>query len=153
MNAADCARLHHAGFHGMSRPWSAQEIADLMAQPRITCVALGQVGFALLRIIPPEAEILTLTIHPDAQGQGQGRNLLQNCLDAARMKGAGEIWLEVMADNIAACRLYISAGFAITGRRANYYTKPDGTKVDALVFRLFLARHGVQPFGLSQNCG
>jgi ribosomal protein S18 acetylase RimI-like enzyme len=51
----------------------------------------------------------------------------------ARNRGAGEVFLEVRADNPGAQTLYRTLGFEEIGVRPHYY-QPDG--VDAIVMRL-----------------
>ena len=45
-------------------------------------------------------------------------------LSAAAREGATRATLEVRASNAAALGLYRSFGFAVRGRRPNYYTNP-----------------------------
>jgi ribosomal protein S18 acetylase RimI-like enzyme len=46
------------------------------------------------------------------RGKGHGRRLLLSSLKWARSRGAREAWLQVEADNAAACNLYTSMGFS-----------------------------------------
>jgi ribosomal-protein-alanine N-acetyltransferase len=48
------------------------------------------------------------------------------------------MFLEVAEDNLAARALYDGAGFAVAGRRRDYYGHADGSRSDALVLRLDL---------------
>ena len=47
--------------------------------------------------------------------------------------------LEVAVDNAPAEDLYRAAGFVAVGRRARYYSRPDG-RVDAVILRLAVPR-------------
>jgi ribosomal-protein-alanine acetyltransferase len=92
-------------------------------------------GYAGLRAAPSGADsgdIQTIAVVPHHRGKGLGRTLLRALLDEARNRGAGDIFLEVRADNPAAISLYESEGFHTLDRRVGYY-QPDG--VDALVMR------------------
>ena len=51
------------------------------------------------------------------RGQGIGRRLLKQCLDAARTIGIEKVELEVYSDNLSAIRLYESESFEIEGLR------------------------------------
>ena len=62
--------------------------------------------------------------------QGVGDALVQSLCAGAKVAGAQDMFLEVAADNAAACALYAKHGFAQVGRRPAYYA---GT--DALVLR------------------
>jgi len=133
MTPARMAEIHAAAFAGQDRPWPEAEIAALLARPVIHAVTEGTQGFALLQILPPEAEIVTLGIDPQAQRRGLGTALLQRVLDTAADAGATTLFLEVAADNAPARALYARARFAEAGRRSGYYARPGGTAVDALV--------------------
>jgi ribosomal-protein-alanine N-acetyltransferase len=143
------AEIHAAAFAGQGRIWSETEIAAMLARPAIQAVAEGETGFALLQILPPEAEILTLAIDPAAQGRGLGTSLLCTAMRCAAQAGVDTMFLEVADDNAAARALYANAGFTETGRRRGYYTRPDGRSIDALNLTrpLFAAKTGTPPGG------
>jgi ribosomal protein S18 acetylase RimI-like enzyme len=61
--------------------------------------------------------IWTMYVGPELRGQGVGRRLLLDAVERARsVSGLLQILLSVVADNVAARTLYLSAGFQITGR-------------------------------------
>ena len=129
MTPSQMAILHAASF---ARGWSEKEFIDLLAKP--TCRAITtDSGFALLQLLPPESELLTIVIDPARRGKGCGRALLTETLRTAGQNGADTLFLEVDATNHAARALYANAGFAQTGLRTDYYTHPDGSKSDALI--------------------
>jgi ribosomal-protein-alanine N-acetyltransferase len=121
--------------------WSAagyrDELAD--ARHRRYVVALdeagGLLGWAGIRILGQEAEILTVGVIPAARRQGIARQLMAVLLDEARARRAVEVFLEVRADNVAAQSLYESEGFLVLGRRSGYY---DHGRMDAITMRLGL---------------
>jgi [ribosomal protein S18]-alanine N-acetyltransferase len=86
--------------------------------------------------VADQVEIASLFTDPGARRQGHARALLLQLLSAARAAGVISLWLEVRAENIPAQQLYTALGFAVTRRRAGYYT--DGE--DALEMALELAR-------------
>lgn len=120
------AALHGRAFT-VPRPWSAAEFAGLLDSPLCFLVSVPG-GFALGRVVAGEAELLTIAVEPEQQGQGIGRGLMAAFLAEARARGAEHVFLEVAADNARARALYAGAGFVETGRRRGYY---DG--VDAVV--------------------
>ncbi|MFX0547516.1 GNAT family N-acetyltransferase [Roseovarius sp. S1116L3] len=126
------ARLHARAFAPTARGWSASEFAYLVDAPHC-CLCRSPHGFALSRVIAGEAELLTLAVDPDHRRQGIAVRLLADVEAAAARMGAAQQFLEVAADNPAACALYLGAGYAEVGRRAGYYARPGGTPVDALV--------------------
>jgi len=91
------------------------------------------VGYAGLLATRHEADVQTVAVDPDRQGEGLGRLLLGALLDEARQRGCDAVHLEVRADNEAAIRLYERAGFQQVGRRRGYY-QPGG--VDGVMMRL-----------------
>ena len=136
--ASACAAIHAKAFH---QGWSAQEIADLAAEPSVLAhVALDSkektvLGFSLARSAGQEAEILTIVIDPASQGGGLGRLLLQTQLDALLAQGVREVFLEVEAGNAVALALYKRLGFTQVGERKAYYARPGQPPASALILR------------------
>jgi ribosomal-protein-alanine N-acetyltransferase len=126
---APLAALHAASF---ADAWDTQALKQMLAHPGAFAFHHHD-GFVLARVAAGEAEILTLAVAPSARGKGLGRVLLEAAIDAARTKGAKEMFLEVGADNPAALALYAGLGFANVGTRKGYYAGRD-----ALVLRLSL---------------
>jgi len=138
MTPKGLANIHQAAFT-TPRPWSASEIATLIAQPNTFVVTRPQ-GFVMGRVVLGEAELLTLAVMPQAQGKGLGRALLDDFEQDACAQGATSAFLEVASDNAPAVALYTRAGYGESGRRAHYYTRPDGSKVDAVIMSRALAQ-------------
>ncbi|CAN5221991.1 GNAT family N-acetyltransferase [soil metagenome] len=139
-DAALLAALHAPSFHS---PWTEAAFADLLGQAGVFAAATSD-GFILCRIVLDEAEILTLSVLPEARGQGLAGRLTAAAAQIARAAGADRLFLEVSEDNIAARALYARAGFVSTGRRKAYYETPEG-RTDALILVLNLcgdASHG-----------
>ena len=129
-DAQALAALHAACFPP-AQAWSADAFARLLALPGVFgCLAEGE-GFALLRAVLDEAEILTIAVVPGARRRGLGAALVSAGLAGAALRGVRACFLEVAAGNAAARGLYAAAGFAAIGRRPGYYE--DGA--DALVMR------------------
>jgi ribosomal-protein-alanine N-acetyltransferase len=135
-DVAAAAELERRCF---SDPWSEAAIADSFGAPGMRgLVAIHQdelQGYVIARAVAGEAEILNLAVAPDARGQGLGGRLLDAMLDLLRRSAVGEVFLEVRRGNAAANALYLSRGFQVVGRRANYYRHPVE---DAIVLRLAL---------------
>jgi ribosomal-protein-alanine N-acetyltransferase len=89
------------------------------------------VGFALARAIGDEAELLLLAVRGPIQGLGIGQQLIDRFEADAAAHGASRLHLEVREGNHA-LSLYERAGFALVGRRRNYYSGHGGTAYDAL---------------------
>lgn len=127
----------HAACFTQPRPWSAAEFADLCASP-LCQVSTLEGGFAITRRAGPEAELLTIAVHPDARRQGKARALLTESLTELQSSGCEEIFLEVVADNHPAIALYKAAGFTELSYRKDYYNGVNGSKSAALVMRKIL---------------
>jgi [ribosomal protein S18]-alanine N-acetyltransferase len=125
------AALHAEGFI-TPRPWTAAEIAGLIAQPGSLLIT-DAAGFALGRAVLDEAELLTVVVAAAARRHGLGRSLLTGFEAAARAKGASRGLLEVAADNAPALALYRRAGWQQIGRRPAYYRPPEGPRIDAVL--------------------
>lgn len=130
------AELHKAAFP--HDPWTAREFAAFLSDPTTLLVA-GPHGFALLRVVLDEAEILTIATAPMAQRQGHGTALLADAMAQAQANGAARLFLEVAADNAPARGLYARAGFTQCGHRKGYYARPGAAAVDALLLARDLA--------------
>ncbi len=120
---------------GFGEGWTASQCAGLLPLPGVwlTVARIGDhaVGFALARAIAGEAELLLLAVHPDAQGRGIGKSLLNHFFHGALTRGADRLHLEVRDGNDA-IKLYTMLGFSVVGRRRNYYCGRDGKQYDAL---------------------
>jgi ribosomal-protein-alanine N-acetyltransferase len=140
--AAFCEEL--AELHGccFAHGWTAGSFAALLAAAHTDVLSWRghgsgkpMDGFVLVRAVAGEGEILTLCVRPACRRRGLGRKLLNASLAHMLVRGAGEVFLEVAEDNLAAIGLYRAAGFEKTGRRSAYYAG-EGPPKDALVMRL-----------------
>lgn len=133
-------------------PWTAANFRDALAAGYSTSVGEREgriVAYGVLMLAPGEAQILNLSVVPDARREGLGRALLRRFVDDARRLGAEQVFLEVRASNAAAIALYASEGFAPVARRESYYPPPKegGPKEDALVMRRALDAAANDPPG------
>jgi ribosomal-protein-alanine N-acetyltransferase len=124
---AALARLHAACF---AQGWTKTALRELLESPGIVALVAPS-GFVLARAIADEAEILTLAVTPEARRQGLATSLVSQTAEAATMRGALTMFLEVAAANRAALALYRRLGFREAGRRKAYY----GAGEDALILR------------------
>ena len=62
-----------------------------------------------------ESHLLNVCVHPDSQGHGLGRAMVEHLLDRAMQKRATTMFLEVRPSNVVACQLYEKLGFVYNG--------------------------------------
>lgn len=120
--------------------WTRSQCAGILPMPgvalRLAFDARGQLaGFSLMRIVADEAELLLIAVKPKTRQQGIGRTLIEDFIASATGKGAHRLHLEVRDGN-RAVELYERAGFALAGRRRDYYRCRDGRAIDALTLVL-----------------
>lgn len=133
MTPEELAALHAKAFPD-DRAWSAREFEELLAADH-TLLFSCEVGFALIRIVAAEAELLTIGVDPQSRRRGIADELMNKWM--AEVK-ADIAFLEVSEDNAAACALYTKHGFTKYGRRKDYYRRSDGSKADALLMKATL---------------
>jgi len=132
MRAADIDRIVAiADALPMAPHWPRQAYQDALDSSsnmkRIALVAEGMdaiLGFVILGLVVPEAELESIAVAPEAQRHGVGRLLLEGASAAARSQRASIIFLEIRVSNLPAAALYRKAGFQEAGRRRGYYSNP-----------------------------
>ncbi len=129
-----------------SHPWNEKTFATCIGG-RYFGEKLGEknnesqevVGFYVGEFVIDEATLMDICVKPGEQGKGFGKQLLNQFIKQAKIKGASKIWLEVRAKNISAQMLYMNAGFIEISRRTGYYPSSSGFGYeDAIVMSLAL---------------
>jgi GNAT superfamily N-acetyltransferase len=85
---------------------------------------------AIRRFNPSTCEMRMLFVHPDFQGLGIGRALVEALLDAGRTLGYSSMCLETSRHMVSAHRLYTSLGF----REVRKYDEREDALDDIRVF-------------------
>ena len=120
----------------MTDPWSVEQFWSELSQPTrkyfVAAVDETIVGYAGSFVLSPEADVQTIGVAVDHQGEGIGALLLTTLIEHAISAQAIQLILEVRSDNGAAIAMYQRFGFERISSRPNYYA-PD---VDALIMRL-----------------
>ena len=134
-DARELARIHAAGFY---RGWPASEFESFLGEANtpvyVACDARRRIaGFALIRVVADEAELLTIAVDPTWRGKRIGQALLKAVFDDLLLTPAKRMFLEVSEENAAAIKLYQREEFAVISSRKGYYPKPDGSQATALV--------------------
>ena len=121
--------------------WSTSAYRDELAdrQQRHYVVAVDGagdlIGWAGVRVLGDEAEVLTIGVIPTARRGGAGTALLRDLVEEARRRGATQVFLDVRIDNADAQRVYQREGFVEVGGRRGYY---DNGRTDSLTMALAL---------------
>jgi ribosomal-protein-alanine N-acetyltransferase len=101
---------------------------DPAATPRRIALAAERggrlAGFAIVSLIPPQAELESIAVAPEARRQGVGRGLLRALQSELKQQKVMELLLEVRASNHAALALYAGLGFTQVAVRSRYYADP-----------------------------
>ena len=93
------------------------------------------VGYVLFWLLPESVDIHNLAVSREYRRRGVGRILLHKVIVEALWQSSPRVTLEVRKSNLAAQKLYESAGFVATGIRKGYYSD-DGE--DAVTMSLDL---------------
>lgn len=119
--------------------WTRNQCLGVIAMPgvRLTLALVdgSLAGFAMVRAVAGEAELLLLAVAPAARRRGVGTALLRSVIADAVAGGVADLHLEVRADN-EAVRLYNEHGFRKVGERRHYYRGKAGQLFDAHTYRL-----------------
>ncbi len=139
------AEIHPEGF---AKPWSAEELEALLAQPGVFGFAAwplgnrraGPAGFVMARAAADEGEILTLVVSRARRKLGLGRELMEAVLRELHARRATALFLEVDEHNQGGLALYRRLHFREVGRRPGYYQHPTAPRTTAIVMRRDLVR-------------
>ena len=118
--------------------WTRNQCLGVLAMPGVA-LTLAQVdeipaGFAMIRTVADEAELLLLGVAPAMRRRGVGAALLRAVASDCAARGVAAFHLEVRAGNDAVS-LYLANGFTKVGERRDYYRGPLGKTYDAHTYR------------------
>lgn len=120
---------------GYTHPWAEGIFKDCLRNNQECWLLMSSdqnVGHGILSVAAGESHLLNVCVHPDYQGLGFGRVLVEHLVERARQGEASTMFLEVRPSNVVACELYGKLGFNEVGIRENYYPTYVGRE-DALV--------------------
>lgn len=116
--------------------WGAHLIAEWVAGEQLIGTSeIWRMKQSLLRHVA----LMSVEVHPSAQGLGVGRRLFERALAWATLTRSHDqprverLELYVRADNVRARRLYESLGFEVEGVRRRFVRLGDGRYIDDLV--------------------
>ncbi len=142
-DAVTMAELHARTFPAPTA-WDAAEFEDLLTQDSVRAFAIqtdqNLSAFVLIQLAADQAEILTIATAPALQRQGLAARLFADT-EASLVEQGYKTWLlDVAEDNAAAISFYQKIGFAADGRRTDYYKRPGGNRIDAVLMSKPMAR-------------
>lgn len=134
--APDIAGLHAGLF---DEPWDGPSVTKLLEHPGATTLIAkagfpkASVGFVMGQIAADDAELLSMGVAKEWQGNGLAKKLMEGLERALKRSGVKRLFLEVAEDNPPALAVYKARGFAEITRRKAYYARKGGPAVDAVV--------------------
>lgn len=130
MSEEDLPRVLDIEKECFSRPWTEEMFVFELKRSKVSRVYSAKLkdkpdllcGYICIWLFPGEAQIINLAVHPQYQGHGIGKHLLEFAIDKIISERICEIFLEVRVSNIPALTLYEGAEFIKIGRRKKYYS-------------------------------
>jgi ribosomal-protein-alanine N-acetyltransferase len=106
--------------------WSMESLLESVSRGEIWAAEMeGRLaGLLIGRVAADELEILNLAVGREFRRRGVGTQLVGAALEAAKIAGTRETYLEVRASNEGAIQFYARLGFQTCGRRPKYYRDP-----------------------------
>jgi ribosomal-protein-alanine N-acetyltransferase len=133
-------RIEHVSFPSA---WSAESYLRELRNPTSYYIVARWrgdiVGYAGMWVIPDEAHVSTIAVHPEVRRGGLGEAMMRHLIGVARARGATRMTLEVREANEAAQSLYTKLGFIVQGIIPRYY---GDTGENALVMAKDLTASG-----------
>ncbi|WP_440055275.1 ribosomal protein S18-alanine N-acetyltransferase [Pseudoalteromonas sp. T1lg65] len=119
-------------------PWTENTMRSCLHGRYFNCAATVEnelVGFYIAEVAGPDHTLMDICVHPQWQGKGIAKQLLNELIARSEEMQAENIFLEVRASNRVAIALYEAAGFVEMGIRKNYYPTAQGNE-DAILMAL-----------------
>lgn len=108
-------------------PWSPPQITEELANPWAYYLGAFEadqlVGAGGIKGTP-DADLMTMGVHPTFRRQGAANALLRQLLRHALSNNVEKVFLEVRESNRAAIAFYQKAGFVTIGKVRGYYHRP-----------------------------
>jgi ribosomal-protein-alanine N-acetyltransferase len=138
ISSRQVANLSLDGLYDSDQPPSLDALTRLLAKPAGRAWAISDEqdvqGIVWFSIVQDEAEIIDIRVGERYRRSGIGESLLTQSFEKLRLSEIRSVFLEVRSSNTAALALYEKLGFAMMGRRENYYKTATGRE-DALTMR------------------
>lgn len=116
--------------------WNIDTLKDELNQSNSLYIIAKEekkiLGFAGIKIILDEAELMNIVTKKDSRNCGIASNMIENIIKYCTKSGIKKINLEVNIQNSIAINLYKKYNFKEVGRRKKYYNNTD----DAILMTL-----------------
>ncbi len=136
MTADDLPEVMRVELAAYPHPWKLKNFEDCIIHPQYSCWIFENekevCGHVILSIAVGEAHLLNICVHPEKQGKGWGRKLLEEAEWIAIQHKAENCFLEVRVSNKVGLNLYESVGYNEIGYRKAYYPGDKGRE-DAII--------------------
>lgn len=128
----DVAAMEQETFGRMA--WSERDFESAIRNdydlPYVVSTPEGQlVGYGVLRLLGPDAEVENICVSRVYRGEGFGEHILDILLSKAAEMACSRVFLEVRSRNETAISLYKKKGFTPSYVRKAYYSFPDDDAV------------------------
>jgi len=127
----DIQRILEIEQEAISPPWThGALLSEMYKKDSYFIVAVDErlspaiVGFAILRCVGDDGELLQIAVDKAQRRGGVGDLLMIAALEYTRENALGSIYLEVRRGNTAAVGLYKKHGFNSVRIRKDYYSDP-----------------------------
>lgn len=108
-----------------ANPWTRGGVETELARSVTVSLVMKEAGnviaYLIFWMLQEEIHILNLAVRPEWRELGLGRFFLEYMFNWGEKLGVRQAFLEVRVSNLAARKLYKSAGFVKVGLRENYY--------------------------------
>lgn len=110
-----------------SHPWSEQSLQLLCGDTAFGFAVTENdvpVAYGGMLTVLDEGQITNIATLPECRRRGYAAAVVAALLEEARSRKLAFVTLEVRETNAPAIALYEKFGFAVVGRRKNFYTEP-----------------------------
>lgn len=119
-------QIEKSALSAWSRRAIEAELQNSSSQQTVICdLKQGKIiGWCCYRIIPPEVELLKITVAQTARRKGFGTLLITDMMEKCLAQNCPTLYLEVRMQNSGALQFYKKLGFTQQAIRKNYYKDP-----------------------------
>ena len=129
MTSEDIASIEPSFSESFDKFWSVDilkhDFEDKSSRYIVAKIGNTIIGFAGIKVILDEADIMNIAVRVDKRKLGIGSMLLEKLLEIAKFSNCSSITLEVNENNLPAICLYEKYNFERIGLRKKYYNNTD----------------------------